>query len=363
MDNLLKFLSIVCLLILANCQNKKEKVMIENSYNVQICHPDNTMDITPIIDKIITLENIPSSLPYGSSSGEWGDSGKYFTDQHGTPIGADIVYYAGYENTFYHLKAKFPIDKMKDLTQRAYATGEPDSDQLLKEYINREEEPNYETVYNNLSTVYDRMTDLVFGFAPKGMVVVWVGYSGVQIEVGRYKAEVVKDKAEIMKYEKKYLTTYRLTKEYFDEAAKKYLLPNTNPLKWDNYRIKYSWKPEITSANPKFRLQQSYFHYYNGEYEIMLRPWILNPEMKNRAIPKTMVFYWETGKNEGFQGEVYFNLEEADKILKKADANSTLNIKIAPDNSSLAILINGEILKTDSTRVFKNETKYKESYK
>lgn len=362
MDRLVKFFLIICLFTLINCQNKKEKVMIENSYNVQICHPDNTMDITPVIDKIITLEGIPASLPYGSSSGEWGDSGKYFTDQHGTPIGADIVYYSGYENTFYHLKAKFPIDTMKDLAQRAYATHESDSDKPLKEYINRKEEPNYETVYNKLSTVYDRMTDLVFGFAPNGMVVVWVGYSGVQIEVGRYEAEVIKDKTEISQYEKKYLTTYRLAKEYFDKAATKYLLPNASPLQWDNYRIKYSWKPEITSTHPKFRLQQSYFHYYNGEYEIMLRPWILNPETRERAIPKSMVFYWETGKDEGFQGEIYFNWDEANEIFKKAGENGKLNIKIAPDNSSIEVLINNEVLKVDSTRVFKNETKYKESY-
>ena len=44
-----------------------------------------------------------------------------FTEQYGTPIGADIVYYATYEDKFYHLKAEFPVEKMKDLVSRAYA--------------------------------------------------------------------------------------------------------------------------------------------------------------------------------------------------------------------------------------------------
>jgi len=66
---------------------------------------------------------------------------------------------------------------------------------------------------------------------------------------------------------------------------------NADPSLWGHYRKKYWWKPEITSTNPKLKLQQLYLHYYNGEYEILLRPWIVNPEMRKRAIPKSMIFY------------------------------------------------------------------------
>ena len=90
-------------------------------YYVEICHPSNEYQVTPIRDSIITLEGRRASLPYGSTSGRWGDSGKMFTEQYGTPIGADIVYYATYEDKFYHLKAEFPVEKMKDLVSRAYA--------------------------------------------------------------------------------------------------------------------------------------------------------------------------------------------------------------------------------------------------
>lgn len=69
-------------------------------FQVEISHPYNKLDVTPIQDKIFTLEGNGAGLPYGSSSGEWGYSGKGWTEQHGTPIGADIIYFSRYEDTF-----------------------------------------------------------------------------------------------------------------------------------------------------------------------------------------------------------------------------------------------------------------------
>ena len=105
-------------------------------YYVEICHPSNEYLVTPIRDSIITLEGRRASLQYGSTSGRWGDSGAMFTEQYGTPIGADIVYYATYEDKFYHLKVEFPVEKMKDLVSRAYAISYVRSHkEPLKSYI------------------------------------------------------------------------------------------------------------------------------------------------------------------------------------------------------------------------------------
>lgn len=92
-------------------------------FPVEISHPENKYQITPVFDKIKTFEGIPAGLPYGSSSGRWGESGKSWTEQRGTPIGADITYYADYENTYYHLDVDFPIDTIKDYMERAYLFG------------------------------------------------------------------------------------------------------------------------------------------------------------------------------------------------------------------------------------------------
>ena len=50
-------------------------------FYVEISHPDNKYQVTPIKDYILTLEGTPAGLPYGSSSGHWADSGKMWTEQ------------------------------------------------------------------------------------------------------------------------------------------------------------------------------------------------------------------------------------------------------------------------------------------
>jgi hypothetical protein len=123
MDKTIKIIFFLILLFQnISCQKMKEEQLPE--FNVEISSPNNNMIVTPVEDKIITLEGVPASLPYGSSSGTWGNSGKGWTEQQGTPVGIDVTYFSRYEDTFYHLKADFPVEKIKDYMQRAYAQRE-----------------------------------------------------------------------------------------------------------------------------------------------------------------------------------------------------------------------------------------------
>ena len=72
-------------------------------FYTQISHPSNKYPITPIRDYIKTLEGVSAGLPYGSSSGSWGSSGKLWTAQKGTPIGCEITYYSRYEDKYYEI--------------------------------------------------------------------------------------------------------------------------------------------------------------------------------------------------------------------------------------------------------------------
>ena len=213
-------------------------------YYVEICHPSNEYLVTPIHDSIITLEGRRASLPYGSTSGRWGDSGAMFTEQYGTPIGADIVYYATYEDKFYHLKAEFSVEKMKDLVSRAYAISYVRSHkEPLKPYIVTDER----MVFSAYENPYSSMTHLVFGFAPKGMVVVWIGYGGgARIEIGRFQAEEVEDEE---KYEEERFEYWNMSRE---KMRNKLYLPNASPEEWENYRNKYEWRPVFSSDNDSF---------------------------------------------------------------------------------------------------------------
>jgi len=357
---------IVCVFLLLqniSCQ-KMEKESTVPSYNVQISHTDNKHLITPVEDSLITLEGVAAHLPYGSSSGSWGNSGKGFTEQSGTPIGADIKYYAESEGVFYHLKASFPIDKVKEFVQRAYAVDESESsNEPMKEFINIHNEPDYRKKYNAFSKSYYGMSDLIFGFAPKGMVVVWLGFGPTQIELGQYQAEKINNESEIKRLKEKYQKTYRVDVNLFEQLAKEYYLPDESPEKWINYRKKYNWAPQISSENKNFKLFSIITDYYNGERDILLRPSVINPSVKEKAIPREINFFWETGKDEAFEGRIFINWKKANEEFKNAEKNFKMNIKIAPDNNSLEVFLNTQPFKADSVRIYKSEKKFKESYK
>ena len=312
-------------------------------YYVEICHPSNEYQVTPIRDSIITLEGGRASLPYGSTSGRWGDSGAMFTEQYGTPIGADIVYYATYEDKFYHLKAEFPVEKMKDLVSRAYAISYVRSHKKpLKPYIVTDER----MVFSAYENPYSSMTHLVFGFAPKGMVVVWIGYSGgARIEIGRFQAEEVEDEE---KYEEERFEYWNISRE---KMRNKRYLPNASPEEWENYRNKYEWRPVFSSDDDSFFMLKSSTRYYNGEREYLLQPYILKAEYIKRAIPKEIQFFWRVGSAQ-YEGRVFFKWEKMDKILKeKGKTKNDIRFHINKDNK-IEVFLNDEPLEVESIRVY-----------
>jgi len=316
-------------------------------FGVEICAPDNKYRITPVYDTIKTLEGVHAGLPYGSSSGCWGDSGKTWTEQHGTPIGADIVYYSRYEDVFYRLNVDFPIDTVKDYMERAYSWFD-DLNGETQEYkrLGRSYKSGGGEAYDSFST-------LVFGFAPKGMVVVWLNFGVMRVELGRYQAQILTDAAVIAKTKKRYLSTYRLSSERYDEAAKEYFLADASPEKWDNYRNRCNWRPVVVAENPKLELIQIQTAYYNGEIENMLRPWVADPAYKKRAVPSEINVVWLTSKNEADkkQAYIYFNWEKLNLAFKEIGGNIEMQIKISKNNE-IEILLNNQPFAADSIRVF-----------
>ncbi|MCW3161525.1 DUF2931 family protein [Chryseobacterium oryctis] len=329
------------------------------AFQVEISHPENKYEIAPVFDNIKTLEGTHAGLPYGHSSGRWGDSGKGWTEQYGTPIGADITYYADYENKFYRLNVDFPLEKIKDYMERAYSRKD-DLDDETQEYkrLGR----GYES---GGGKAYDSFTTLVFGFAPKGMVVVWLNFGNTRIELDRYQAIPLTDAVEISKAEEKYMRTYRISPERYIESQKQYFIPDASPKEWDDYRQRYTWRPVVSSSNPKFRLFEVLNYTYNGEKEGALRPWVLNMPYKERAIPREMVFTWETGKekHEQLNARAFFNWQKTNEAFKKAGSKIDMQVKIAEDNNSIEILLNGKPLETDSIRIYQWSGDYKESYR
>ena len=355
------------LLPIASCQ--KKEVMPE--FHVQISHPDNKYQVTPIKDYILTLEGTPAGLPYGSSSGRWADSGARWTEQLGTPIGADIVYYSDYEDVFYHLKADFPVDYMKEMTQRAYFIYEPKTFQTeIPEYINLKEKRSYFSQVNLTGRVCNEFDNLIFGFAHKGMVVVWLGYGPTRIELGRYQAELVKDEKLIKEYEDRLVTMSYLSREKLYEIQKKIYGEETakaTPERWDNYRKKYKLKVVISSENKGFRLFSNDIGYFNGESETVLRPYIITAKAKKCAIPETFYFIFETAKGASYNCEVFFDWDKLHTILNKNPTGEhTLEVKLNATSTDLEVFLDGEPIKTEGQYIRENEGNFyifRDSYK
>lgn len=328
-------------------------------YNVQICHPSNEYLVTPIRDSIITLEGVRASLPYGSTSGRWGDSGAGFTEQHGTPIGADIVYYAEYEDKFYHLNVDFPIEQMKDMVSRAYAIDYvSDYDKPLERYIISKKRLDF----SGYNSPYESITDLIFGFAPKGMVVVWVGYGGGdKIEIGRFQAKVIENDKEFQEemfsewdMDNQILTDGSKKRRESKAAYSKYFSSSPTPAQWDAYRNRYVWRPVLSSDHADFFALEFLGHYYNGERELLLQPYMMKTEYKARAIPNEIDLFWRTAPDRKYEGRVFFNWEKMDNTLKeKGKTRNDIRFHI-DKNNDIEVFLNNEPLQVDSIRVYRS---------
>lgn len=336
------------------CQEKKINMKNLPEYNVMISHPDNEYRIEFVSDRIKTLEGVAAHLPYGGTSGEWGDSHSVWTEQYGTPIGTDIVYYAPYENTYYHLDVDFPMEKMKDLVSRAYASDYIDMvpHPVLQEYIISKKTIRYAS-YNN---PYDSFSDLVFGFAPKGMVVVWLGYGGAMVmELGRYQAKPISEDEKLKKW---FSNKYVVSRE---EVLKDYFTPDASPEQWDNYRNRYNWRPVFSPDNTQIRIFWSNVDYYNAERERLLRPFILNPKISERAVPREIQILYKTADKKMYEALIFFDWQTTEDALKKLNTTpANIEMKIADDNNSIGVLLNGQPLKTDSIRIYSTDIGFPE---
>lgn len=351
----------LCMTIIINstqCQNTKE---VNKKFYIKSSSPDDVAmcSVLPLDAVVYTLEG-EASFPFGSSGGRWGESGKSEGAQWGTPIGAKITYYAEFEGKFYHIDFHMPDDKILDYMERAYPRWD-DLEAPTEEY--KKLGRGFEAGASTQS--YDSFSDLVFGFAPQGMLVVWLRYGITQIEVGRYQATEITNPAEIEKNRQQVIAFYRCAESAFYEIEKENYNPNLSSKPWENYRTRYSWRPVVTSEYPKHRLMETIFYYYNGETEMAFRPYVKTPTHRQRAIPKELVVFWETGKtkNEKFQARAFLNWEKANEIFKQAGGNSDLEIKIINNNTEIELYVNGKPIPTDSTRVYLWEGEYRDSYR
>lgn len=299
------------------------------------------------------------SLYLGTHGGVrgWGSEGRNFGhSKQSLPDRLNVTWLSYAENKFYHIDTEIDFEKMLALFKKGFETKDANGKIRHEEY-NR----------------------IIVGFAPGGVVVIWVSGSGKQVEIGRYQAE----KTVIPQSEIAGLDSHDALLFQQSEVDRIMSLATMVPLEvqnanknkpipfglWDTYRKKYQWKPTFVLQNDA-KLRETrpvYLAFVNGEFEkIFSEKFPLQVSEKKTNI-KEIGFGWKDQKGQSFSGFGRFNEKSALNAFKEIYGDNPENItadveiKINIPNDFFTVMIKGNgkevFIKTDSIDIFKTDKK------
>lgn len=225
----------------------------------------------------------------GFHNAGWGKAGSVDYIKAPLPDSFDMTWLSYVDDKFYKGEWKLPTEKIKKLFDEGfyYKRGEKDIIEPYK-FIN-------------------------IGFAPKGVVIVWVGGVGQQVEVARFQAhETTIDpklitESEMYMFRKGY-SKHRLENNFVipqdvREQIKQYGYPP--PEVYETYRQKYLWKPKIILPEGS-KIKSLYIKMSNGEKEDSYDKPV---DIKYRAVPFMFEIFWTIGsgkKEQEFVSRIAF---------------------------------------------------------
>lgn len=356
--HLITSIALINIVLLLSCQMKqKNKSNLKIAYNVETTHPSDQLKVEFVSDTIFTLGGGEAHIPFGGTSGEWGQSNAMFTKQSGIPERVKIIYYALYEDVFYDLDIKLPVERMKDLMDRAYAINESKVNKTeMKEFIRISEHPNYEEEFNLYNTSYSKVTDFVLGFSPQGKVTIWLRYNRVQKLIGDFKATaIIEDK----KVSKEFYSRMAVGRE---KARELFYKEKETSDQWNDFLYNSKWKIKPILANDQSKVLEINLKYFNKEAETLLRPWLLKDEFKQRGVPEMMTVSWESANSEAYYAHIFYDWNRVFSAFKKNRKDEVFKISINEDHKSLKTHLGSEEIIPDRIQIFKNDVKYRDSY-
>ncbi|MCD0476593.1 DUF2931 family protein [Flavobacterium sp. EDS] len=211
----------------------------------------------------------------GFSNTGWGGGGSVDFIKAPLPDKLDMTWLSYVDDKFYTGEWKLPTEKIQQLFDEGF-------------YAKRGEEG-----------VTEPYKYIKIGFAPKGMVVVWVAGNGRQVEVARFQAHETTINPKLISKDEKYMFEKDYTKDMLTydgtiskdvrEQIKQYGYPS--PEVYEEYREKYNWKPKVILPEGS-KITSMYIKMCNGEIE---NPYDRPIELKNRAIPFSFEIFWSVG--------------------------------------------------------------------
>jgi hypothetical protein len=268
--------------------------------------------------------------PWGSSGGG-ASSGKKYVPNH-----INCIWLSYGEDTFYKIDCPIDYDKAVALFREGY--------------------PNSLAFFNYNEHLKDHYDTIITGFAPGGVVVIWLYGGGRQVEIGRYqgtKYTVPEDEIAGLELP---------TKNLFDPSYHKFILTNKSvvPLAvqeanknkpipyglWDSYRTRYSWRP---SFNLKEGVVVDDFNIeaYNGEKEQLFDERLAKNEFVKRAVPSGISFSWKDKAGQEYFANIDFDEQEVFKAFHEMYKNdptleAELECYISYDNDVAIWLVKGD---------------------
>ncbi|WP_051959953.1 DUF2931 family protein [Sphingobacterium sp. ML3W] len=290
-----------------------------------------------------------TSLYLGTHTGTygWGHiGGSMSSGIKPLPNRLDVVWLSYAEDTFYHIDTKLDYDKILALFEEGYLD----------------------------SFTHKKMTysTIVVGFAPGGVVVVWLFGAGKQIEVSRYEGKkIVIPEQEIAKldshekllfnpdYRKSIMFNEKIVPLEVREANKNKPIPFGL---WDTYRKKYNWKPSYSIPNGGEAIN-SFFIMLNGEQEEFIYETFKNRTFSPRAVPRMVNLGWRDSTGQRYGGSVIFNEQEILKVYQELYKNGAVKsaelvFKVNVSNTAIMVFLNSEgqevIIRENKIEIFKS---------
>ena len=265
------------------------------------------------------------------------------------PERLNVIWLSYAEDTFYSIDCEVDYDKML---------------RLFKEGVDWKDA--------NGDIRHETYNSIIVGYAPGGVVVIWVHAPSKQVEIGRYKGKkTVVSEAEIksldypdkvlfqQSYRDATMNDHAIVPTEVREANKKKPLPYGL---WDTYREKYLWHPIFVQNkfdNHTFNMIYVRLEMFNGEIEKLFDDSLIKNEYASRAILKRINFAWRDQDDQVYIGTVEFDEKTiCDAFKNNKDEKIDLEFMINIPNDFIVVR-----LKTEGKEVFINKEAKVEVFK
>jgi hypothetical protein len=328
-------------IIVPSCKSQKNKMKTATKFEwyAGYCSPSGYN--AEVINGYLADEQdmIIGLMSGGYTCGSWGGTGASMIigDEKRIPSELSITWVANAEKKSYKVETKLPKDTMLQLFREGW-------EELIYARTRKE------------AKKYNTYSEIIFGMAPGGMLVIWLQGEGRSIEIGRYQGietEVLADDYYNVQNPK---DTRGLTQQQFYEqlyndtdavsiAAKKEIETyGISSKKWDDYRKKYNWKVTMEYANKDTKTEGLLFECFNGESEVLEIQYLTQHTYKQRAVIKECRGVRWMYKNRFFTTNLKFNEAEiTNAFTTMGGANGKtqfeLVCKIPADNRQLQFVL------------------------